>query len=52
MGRINIFVTNLGKYNEGYLQGEWIKLPVDQDELDNALVRIGINEEYRGRGSD
>ena len=45
MGRINIFVTNLGKYNEGYLQGEWIKLPVDQDELDNALVRIGINEE-------
>ena len=22
------YVTNLGKYNEGYLVGEWVKFPV------------------------
>lgn len=46
MGRIQIFITNLGRYNEGYLLGEWIKLPIEQDALQNALDRIGIDEEY------
>ena len=22
------FITNLGKYNEGFLVGEWVKFPV------------------------
>ncbi len=22
------FITNLGKYNEGYLVGEWVKFPI------------------------
>ena len=49
-GRISIYLTNLGKYVEGSLIGEWIKLPVDKDKLQNVLDRIGIDgvqyEEY------
>lgn len=40
------FVTNLGKYNEGELVGEWIGFPAEQEELDAMLERIGINEDY------
>lgn len=46
MGNINIFLTNLGKYNESYLVGEWVKLPVPADKLDEVLERIGINGDY------
>ena len=46
MGRIKIFLTNLGKYNEGCLMGEWVKLPVPEDKLEAVLRRIGINERY------
>ena len=44
--RISIYLTNLGKYNEGCLMGEWVKLPVDKDKLQDVLARIGINERY------
>lgn len=40
------YITNLGKYNEGYLIGEWIKFPISEDELEAVLERIGINDEY------
>ena len=43
---INIYLTNLGKYNEGYLVGEWVKLPVDDSELEEVKKRIGINDYY------
>lgn len=43
---LNIFITNLGKYNEGELVGEWIKLPVSEEEFKAAKKRIGINEYY------
>lgn len=43
---LKIFLTNLGKYNEGYLIGEWVTLPVDDDELEEVKERIGINEYY------
>ena len=43
---LKIFLTNLGKYNEGYLIGEWVTLPVDDDELEEIKKRIGINEHY------
>ncbi len=46
MGRLKIFLTNLGKYNEGCLMGEWVKLPVPEDKLEAVLRRIGINECY------
>ena len=41
-----VFLTNLGKYNEGHLIGEWIELPIDGDKLKEVLDRIGINEMY------
>ena len=41
--RIAIYLTNLGRYNEGCLMGEWVKLPVDKDKLQDVLTRIGID---------
>ena len=43
---MKIYLTNLGKYNEGELIGEWVELPVSQEELKEVFERIGINEEY------
>lgn len=43
---MNIYLTNLGKYNEGELIGEWVELPVSHEELQKVFERIGINEEY------
>ena len=41
-----VYVTNLGKYNEGELIGEWINLPATEEEIEELLNRISINEEY------
>lgn len=46
MNLLNVFITNLGKYNEGELVGEWLELPCTEEELQASLKRIGINEEY------
>ena len=43
---MKIFLTNLGKYTEGYLIGKWVKLPISEDRLDEVLDEIGINEYY------
>lgn len=43
---MNIYLTNLGKYNEGELIGEWVELPISNEELQEVFKRIGINEEY------
>ena len=43
---MSIYLTNLGKYNEGYLVGKWVKLPVSEDKLCAVLDEIGINEQY------
>lgn len=40
------YITNLGKYNEGELVGEWVSFPTTGEELGEVLDRIGINEEY------
>ena len=36
------FITNLGKYNEGELVGEWVKFPTTAEELKEVFKRIGI----------
>ena len=36
------FITNLGKYNEGVLVGEWVKFPTTAEELQKVFERIGI----------
>lgn len=43
---MNIYLTNLGKYNEGKLVGEWVQLPISDEELQEVFKRIGINEKY------
>ena len=43
---MNIYLTNLGKYNEGELIGEWVQLPISNEELQKVFERIGINKEY------
>ena len=47
---MRIYLTNLGKYNEGELVGEWVDLPIEKEDLQEAFKRIGIDgkqyEEY------
>ena len=38
----NVFITNLGKYNEGELVGKWLELPCDN--LEAELESIGVAE--------
>ena len=38
------FITNLGKYNEGELVGEWVKFPTTAEELREVFKRIGIGQ--------
>lgn len=49
-GTISVFITNLGKYNEGELVGEWLELPTTSEQIEQSLERIGIDglnyEEY------
>ena len=40
------FITNLGKYNEGFLVGEWVKFPVTNEEMQAVFRRIGIGRRY------
>lgn len=37
------YVTNLGKYNEGELIGEYLKFPTTPEEVQALLKRIGID---------
>lgn len=47
---VRIALTNLGKYNEGFLIYEWLELPFTDEEMDEVLEAIGIDgkvyEEY------
>ena len=42
-GTISVFVTNLGKYNEGELVGEWLALPTTPEQVKQCFQRIGID---------
>ena len=40
---LNVWIGNLGKYNEGELVGEWLKLPVSKQELDTFVrEKVGL----------
>lgn len=41
----NIYVTNLGKYNEGVLLGEWVSLPISYDDFEKVLGRIQVSND-------
>lgn len=41
---LKAFVTNLGKYNEGVLCGEWVYFPINEDEFsEKVLPNIGVD---------
>lgn len=40
------FVTNLGKYNEGELIGEWVQFPINENDFQEILDRIEISPAY------
>lgn len=44
-GNFEAFVTNLGKYNEGELVGEWVQFPTTKEELKQVFERIGIGKQ-------
>lgn len=44
MTALKIFLTNLGKYNEGELVGEWVDLPITRDEMKEVFNRIGVGK--------
>ena len=43
MGKMVVYLSNLGRYNEGVLQGRWLKLPASKEALEKVLDEIGIN---------
>ena len=40
---MQVYIANLGKYNEGELVGAWFTPPIDYEEMEE---RIGLNGEY------
>ena len=42
---LKIYITNLGKYNEGKLIGKWLELPASDEEIEKTLEAIGISDE-------
>ena len=45
MMTFKIYVANLAKYNSGILKGEWLELPMEAEELQEALKDILGNDE-------
>lgn len=43
---LRAFITNLGKYNDGELVGQWVDFPCSEDEFDEVLEEIGIDEHH------
>jgi hypothetical protein len=44
---MKIFISNLAKYNEGILKGEWIDLPIDEMKLQSKITNIlGSEKEF------
>lgn len=44
MRTVRVFITNLGRYVEGCLIGEWVRLPISKDKLSTVLQSIGIDK--------
>lgn len=43
---LKIYLTNLGKYNEGILSGEWLELPATSEEVEAVKNRTGYDETH------
>jgi len=40
---IEAYITNLGRYNEGYLDGEYLKLPATMEDVQALFSRIKVD---------
>ena len=44
---MQIYLTNLTQYNNGFLVGEWLELPCTKDQIQDAISRVlNQDEEY------
>jgi antirestriction protein len=48
---ISIFITDLQAYNEGFLSGKWIRLPLAKDKLSEAIYEV-LREGELASGSE
>ena len=40
---MQIYIADLQAYNSGYLKGEWIQLPTEDDDIQGAILRQSQN---------
>lgn len=40
---MQIYIADLERYNSGYLKGEWIELPTENEEIEDAILRQSKN---------
>ena len=40
---VKAWIGNLGMYNEGVLMGEWVPLPIDEEDQNELFKRIGMD---------
>lgn len=40
---MQIYIADLEAYNSGYLKGEWIELPTENEEIENVIFRQSKN---------
>lgn len=40
---MQIYIADLSAYNAGYLSGEWIQLPTEENEINDAILRQSQN---------
>lgn len=40
--KTKLYIANLGKYNEGELDGAWINLPYDEDQWEDLMISIHL----------
>ena len=40
---MQIYIADLSAYNSGYLKGEWVLLPTEEDEIKDAILRQSQN---------
>ena len=44
---LNVYIANLGAYNRGELIGQWVSLPMEEEDLNEVISEIlGNDEEY------
>lgn len=46
MSDMQVYISNLGKYNEGELVGAWFQPPIDIEEMKEKIGLMGDYEEY------